>query len=35
MSVEVITKEDLQAFRIQLIHDIKELLLPKQETSKG
>jgi hypothetical protein len=34
MSVEVITKEDLQAFRVQLINDIKELLLPHQEISK-
>jgi hypothetical protein len=34
MSVEVITKEDLQAFRLQLISDIKELFLPKHSTTK-
>ncbi|HEX8460595.1 MAG TPA: helix-turn-helix domain-containing protein [Segetibacter sp.] len=34
MSVEVITKEDLQAFRQQLISDIKELFLPKHTTTK-
>lgn len=25
MNVEILTKEDLQAFRIQLLHDLKEL----------
>jgi hypothetical protein len=30
MQVELITKEDLQAFRLQLINDMKELLLPHQ-----
>jgi hypothetical protein len=34
MSVEVVTKEDLQAFRQQLINDIKELILPKNTTPK-
>ena len=34
MSVEVVTKEDLQAFRQQLISDIKELFLPKHTTTK-
>jgi len=34
MSVEVITKDDLQAFRLQLISDIKELFLPKHTTTK-
>ena len=34
MSVEVVTKEDLQAFRQQLINDIKELFLPKHTTTK-
>ncbi len=34
MSVEVITKEDLQAFRLQLINDIKELFLPKLNRTK-
>lgn len=31
MNVEIITKEDLQIFRLQLINDIKELLLTRQE----
>lgn len=35
MSVEVVTKEDLQAFRQQLINDIKELFLPKHTTTKA
>ena len=30
MSVEILTKEDLQAFRIQLLNDIKALLFIKQ-----
>ncbi|MEO7048647.1 MAG: helix-turn-helix domain-containing protein [Ferruginibacter sp.] len=30
MSVEILTKEDLQAFRIQLLNDIKTLLFIKQ-----
>lgn len=30
MAVEIITKEDLQNFRIQLLGDIKQLILPKQ-----
>ena len=34
MSVEVVTKEDLQAFRLQLISDMKELFLPKHSTTK-
>ena len=34
MQVEMITKEDLQAFRLQLINDMKELLLPHQPTSQ-
>ena len=34
MSVEVITKEDLQAFRLQLIGDIKQLLGEKTEIAK-
>lgn len=33
MSVEVVTKEDLQTFRLQLINDLKELL-QSQENSK-
>ncbi len=34
MSVEVITKDDLQTFRLQLINDIKELFLPKLNRTK-
>ena len=34
MSVEVVTKEDLQAFRQQLINDIKDLFLSKHTTTK-
>lgn len=30
MAIEVITKEDLQQFRAQLINDLKELLIPKE-----
>lgn len=35
MNVEVITKEDLQAFRMQLLGDIKSLLQQGGETSLG
>jgi hypothetical protein len=39
MSVEIVTKEDLQLFRIQLVNDFKSLLTqlkpPKKEDSKG
>ena len=34
MGVEVITKEDLQVFRLQLINDLKTLLKDKQDTKK-
>ena len=30
MALEVITKEDLQQFRAQLINDLRELLVPKE-----
>ncbi len=30
MAIEVVTKEDLQQFRAQLINDLKELLIPKE-----
>jgi len=30
MAIEVITKEDLQQFRSQLINDIKALLVPQE-----
>jgi hypothetical protein len=31
MAVEIITREDLQNFRLQLLGDIKQLLAPKQQ----
>ena len=34
MSIEVITKEDLQEFKIELLGDIKELFQGKIETTK-
>lgn len=34
MSVEIVTKEDLEVFRVRLISDIKELLNAKPEASK-
>ena len=34
MNLEVITKEDLQAFRLQLLHDIKVLMAPKEVIPK-
>jgi len=34
MSVEVVTKEDLQAFRQQLLNDLKALLSFKSNASK-
>ncbi len=34
MSVEVVTKEDLQTFRLQLINDLKSLILSKQDAKK-
>ena len=30
MEIEVITKEDLQQFRTQLINDLRELLIPRE-----
>ena len=33
MAVEIITREDLQTFRLQLLNDIKQLIVPKQQTS--
>jgi hypothetical protein len=30
MSIEVITKDDLQTFRTQLLNDIKQLLIPEE-----
>ena len=32
MAAEIITKEDLQQFKIELLQDIKDLLIPKIET---
>lgn len=34
MSVEVVTKEDLQAFRLQLINDLKALIQFKENSKK-
>lgn len=34
MAIEVITREDLNEFRIALLNDLKELLLSKKEESK-
>lgn len=34
MSVEVVTKEDLQAFRLQLIDDLKALFQFKENSKK-
>ena len=32
--VEILTKEDLQVFRLQIINDLKALLLSKQDVKK-
>jgi hypothetical protein len=34
MAVEVVTKEDLQAFRLQLLADIRVLLAPVQKVER-
>jgi hypothetical protein len=34
MGVEVVTKEDLQAFRLQLLADIRRLLAPVQKVER-
>ncbi|MCY7291084.1 MAG: helix-turn-helix domain-containing protein [Ferruginibacter sp.] len=34
MSVEIVTKEDLQAFRLQLLNDLKAFLLPPVQSEK-
>ena len=34
MSVEVLTKEDLQSFRVQLLNDLRALLFHGQNTKK-
>ncbi len=34
MSVEIVTKEDLQSFRLQLINDLNSLILSKQDAKK-
>jgi hypothetical protein len=34
MNVEVITREDLQVFRLQLINDIREIVQQKQPQTK-
>jgi hypothetical protein len=33
MAAEIITKEDLQQFRIQLLADLKDIILPSRQTS--
>jgi len=30
MSIEVVTKDDLQSFRTQLLNDIRQLLVPQE-----
>lgn len=30
MAIEVITKDDLQTFRMQLLNDIRQLLIPQE-----
>jgi hypothetical protein len=30
MAIEIITKEDLQTFRMQLMNDIRQLLVPQE-----
>lgn len=34
MQVEIVTKEDLQAFRIQLLNDLKQLFVPPVQPLK-
>jgi len=34
MAIEVITKEDLQEFRIELLNDIRQLMKPEPKLSK-
>ena len=34
MSVEIVTKEDLQAFRLQLLNDLKALFFPSVQSEK-
>lgn len=34
MSTEIITKEDLQTFRMELYKDLKDLILSKQDDQK-
>ncbi|MES2329252.1 MAG: helix-turn-helix domain-containing protein [Bacteroidota bacterium] len=34
MAVEIITKDDLQVFRVQLLNDIKQLLVVPTQASK-
>jgi len=30
MAIEIVTKEDLHAFRMQLLNDIRQLLIPQE-----
>ena len=34
MSVDIVTREDLQTFRIQLLNDLRQLLVPSLQTVK-
>lgn len=34
MAVEIITKEDLQLFRVQLLNDLKELMAAEKQDKK-
>lgn len=35
MNVEILTRDDLQAFRLQLIEDIKSILFSNQQATKA
>jgi len=35
MAVEIVTREDLQEFRKQLLEDLKLMITPPQKTNKG
>ena len=34
MSVDIVTREDLQTFRIQLLNDLRQLIVPSPQTVK-
>lgn len=35
MAIEIVTKDDLQTFRVQLLNDIKALLAERNSQTKG